>query len=94
MRGTAEEVNRVTTQPDFQHHIHGLMTDTAPRFRTIVDASFAYTSIRDRILTQLEEDFNTIENKAKKAEECRDIYKFMISFDFEESFKSTNPTID
>jgi len=49
MRGTAEEVNRVTTQPDFQHHIHGLMTDTQPRFRTIVTNSFAYTTIKERI---------------------------------------------
>lgn len=39
MLSTAEDVNRVTTQPDFQHHIHGLMTDTAPRFRAIVDSS-------------------------------------------------------
>jgi hypothetical protein len=69
------------------------MTDTAPRFRTVVDNSFAYTNIRERILSQLDEDFNTIENKAKKAEECRDIYKFMISFQFED-FKATSPTID
>lgn len=94
MLGTAEEVNRVTTQPDFQHHIHGLMTDTAPRFRSIVDHSFAYTTIRDQIISQLDQDFSLLEKQAKKAEECRDIYKFMITFDFEEDFKSTKPTID
>jgi hypothetical protein len=65
MRGTAEEVNRVTNQPDFQHHIHGLICDTTPRFRSIIEGSTSYTNIRNRILDQLDDDFTAIEKKAQ-----------------------------
>jgi hypothetical protein len=46
MRLTTDEVNRITNQPDFQHHIHGLMTDTAPRFKTIILGSHKYEKIK------------------------------------------------
>lgn len=70
------------------------MTDTAPRFRTIIEASYNYTMIRQQILDQLDKDFTALEKQAKKAEECRDIYHFMITFDFEENFKADKPSIE
>jgi hypothetical protein len=54
MVSTAEDVNRVTSQPDFQNHIHGLMTDTAPRFISIVNTSVKYDKIKSSILDRLE----------------------------------------
>lgn len=50
MVATAEDVNRVTSQTEFQNHIHGLMTDTAPRFISIVNNSFAYEAVRRQVL--------------------------------------------
>jgi hypothetical protein len=84
MVATAEDVNRVTSAPDFQTHIHGLMTDTAPRFIQIVNNSVKYDIIKEKILTRLEADFVVIETKTKAAEKCKEIFKHSMNFVFED----------
>lgn len=42
MQTVTEEVVRVISHPDFHQFIHGLISDSGPRFRHIVDRSFAY----------------------------------------------------
>jgi hypothetical protein len=69
------------------------MTDTAPRFRTIVESSAAYQNMNMAILDCLEKDFQVIEKQAVKAESCRDIYHFSITFNFED-FKAENPDME
>lgn len=69
------------------------MTDTAPRFQTIVGKSFKYEKIKQQIIDQLETDFTALEKQAKKAEACRGIYEFMIKFNFEDDFQSKKPNI-
>lgn len=39
MQTVTEEVQRVINHNEFHHFIHGLITDSGPRFRTIVDES-------------------------------------------------------
>lgn len=42
MQSVTEEVRRVISENDFHHYIHGLISDSGPRFRTIVEGSEAY----------------------------------------------------
>lgn len=37
MQSVTEEVPRVISHQDFHHYIHGLISDSGPRFRTIVE---------------------------------------------------------
>lgn len=74
MVATAEDVNRVTSQTEFQNHIHGLMTDTAPRFQSIVNKSFNYEAVKDKVLDTVGKDFEKVEGFTKKAEKCKEIY--------------------
>lgn len=49
MQTVTEEVQRVINHNEFHHFIHGLITDSGPRFRSIVDESFKYTQVRKTI---------------------------------------------
>jgi hypothetical protein len=91
MVATAEDVNRVTSQTEFQNHIHGLMTDTAPRFISIVNKSFGYEAVRRQVLDRIEADFIAVEGHTKRAEKCREIYQHSMTFNFEEWVKNENP---
>jgi len=42
MQSVTEEVPRVISHQDFHHYIHGLISDSGPRFRTIVEQSVRY----------------------------------------------------
>ena len=42
MQSVTEEVSRVISHPDFHQFIHGLISDSGPRFRAIVERSEAY----------------------------------------------------
>ena len=70
------EVSRVITHNDLLPLVTGLITDSGPKFNTIVDESFQYNTLAKRIITQLENDFDVIEQKAQDWERVRDIFEF------------------
>lgn len=43
MQSVTEEVSRVISHQDFHQFIHGLISDSGPRFRSIVEGSEAYS---------------------------------------------------
>lgn len=49
MQTVTEEVQRVINHNEFHQFIHGLITDSGPRFRTIVDESLHYKITRELI---------------------------------------------
>jgi hypothetical protein len=53
MQTVTEEVQRVINHNEFHQFINGLITDSGPRFRTIVDESTKYTNVRDEIMSRI-----------------------------------------
>jgi hypothetical protein len=49
MQSVTEEVSRVISHQDFHQFIHGLISDSGPRFRSIVEESEAYQSSKVQI---------------------------------------------
>jgi hypothetical protein len=93
MQLVTEEVQRVINHNEFHQFIHGLITDSGPRFRTIVDESDKYKDVRKEIAERLQLDFSHIEEKTKVFKTCIDIYNFSETFNFEE-FKEQNQDLE
>lgn len=49
MQSVTEEVSRVISHQDFHQFIHGLISDSGPRFRAIVEDSEAYSTSKTTI---------------------------------------------
>jgi hypothetical protein len=88
-----EEVQRVINHPEFNQFIHGLITDSGPRFRTIVDESFKYSQVRKTIQERMSQDFAWIEEKSKNFKQCRDVNEFDLTFNFE-TFKEEHEDLE
>jgi hypothetical protein len=86
------EVSRVITHNDLLPLVTGLITDSGPKFNTIVDESFQYNTLAKRIITQLENDFDVIEQKAQDWERVRDIFEFKNEYN-QEQFLAENRTV-
>jgi hypothetical protein len=67
------------------------MTDTAPRFISIVNKSQAYDKVRRAVLDKIEGDFTDVEKATTKAEKCREIYTHSMTFSFEDWVKDESP---
>ena len=93
MQTVTEEVQRVINHQDFHHFIHGLITDSGPRFRTIVDESFKYSQVRKTIQERMAQDFAWIEDKSKNFKHCRDVNEFDLTFNFE-TFKEEHEDLE
>jgi len=89
MQQVTEEVVRVISHQDFHQYIHGLITDSGPRFKSIVEESYDNKQIKKDIDEKIASDFQLIEQSAKSCENVRDVYEFDQTFSFED-FKSTN----
>ena len=57
MQSVTEEVVRVINHQDFRQFIHGLISDSGPRFRAIVEGSFAYQTSKVAITRRIIQDF-------------------------------------
>ena len=53
MMNVTEEVQRVITHSDLLPLVTGLITDSGPKFNTIVDQSFHYRTLTTNILETL-----------------------------------------
>jgi hypothetical protein len=90
MQSVTEEVLRVISHGEFRQFIHGLISDSGPRFRTIVEGSVAYRESKKAIRERLLKDFELLEGEVKSCLECKDINKFDHEFDFDK-FKAEDP---
>lgn len=86
MQIVTDEVVRVINHNEFHHFIHGMITDSGPRFRQIVDESYNYKATKETIQNRISSDFQIIEQRTEKIKDCAEIYIFDQEFDFE-SFK-------
>lgn len=60
MQSVTEEVVRVISHADFRQFIHGLISDSGPRFRAIVEGSAAYQASKVAITKRLIDDFERL----------------------------------
>lgn len=86
-------MQRVINHNEFHHFIHGLITDSGPRFRTIVDQSEKYARTIAKITERMVIDFAFIEDKTKIFRQCREINQFDLEFSFEQ-FKEESADLE
>lgn len=84
MKSAVEDIQPINLHSDLQQFINGLITDTAPRFSYIVDRSYNYRMTKKTIEDHLSDDFNYLEKETEKFEECRSVYEFEQTFQFED----------
>ena len=77
-------------QSDLQQFINGLITDTTPRFGTIVEHSYRYKMTKKAIEDHLSEDFAYLEEETKKFQNCRKVHEFEQTFRFEDFQREAN----
>jgi hypothetical protein len=83
MQSVTEEVSRVISHQDFHQFIHGLISDSGPRFRSIVEESEAYSTTKATIQGHISQHFDDLSNAVKRFEACRDINAYQKDFNFE-----------
>lgn len=83
MQSVTEEVVRVISHQDFHQFIHGLISDSGPRFRAIVEGSVAYRTSKATIQRRIIQDFEYLQGTVDKFKQCRDINDFDQTFVFE-----------
>lgn len=76
-------MSRVISHQDFHQFIHGLISDSGPRFRAIVEDSEAYSTSKTTIQRRIALDFDELQQVVKKFEACRIVDDFDRDFVFE-----------
>ena len=84
MQSVTEEVSRVISHQDFHQFIHGLISDSGPRFRAIVEGSEAYASSKATIQARISQDFDELQQVVNKFSACRVVDDFDRTFNFDE----------
>jgi hypothetical protein len=84
MQSVTEEVSRVISHPDFHQFIHGLISDSGPRFRAIVERSEDYTDAKAQIQARISNDFDDLQVAVDKFSACRDVDDFDRDFVFQD----------
>jgi hypothetical protein len=77
-------VSRVISHQDFHQFIHGLISDSGPRFRAIVEDSEAYSTSKTTIQRRIALDFDELQQVVRKFEACRVVDDFDREFVFED----------
>lgn len=90
MKGAVEDIQPINLHSDLQQFINGLITDTAPRFSSIVEKSYTYKMIQKSIEDHLADDFSFLEEETKKFEECRSVHQFEQTWKFEDFIADEN----
>lgn len=85
-----QEVQAINMQSDLQQFINGLITDTTPRFGTIVENSYLYKITKKSIDETLAKNFNEIEIETQKFQQCRKVHEFEQTFRFEDFQREAN----
>ena len=71
----------------------GLITESGPKFNSIVENSHRYNTVQSQILNKLESDFKEIETLSEKWHDVRNIFEFKNSYE-KERFEAENRTKD
>jgi hypothetical protein len=93
MQSVTEEVSRVISHPDFHQFIHGLISDSGPRFRAIVERSEDYSEVKATIQARISQDFGDLQIAVDKFAACREVDDFDRQFVFLD-WKEKNTDID
>jgi len=93
MQEVTAEIQRVINHSEFHQFISGLITDSGPRFKTIVEESDDYKETRAKITERIQKDFSYIEEKSKALKNCSKIHEFDQTFDFQ-AFKAQNSSLE
>ena len=93
MLGVTYEVVRVINNPNFNQFIQGLISDSGPKFKQIVETSFTYIASKEAIQQRIDADFRELMPDVNKIENCRDVSEFEQNFDFEE-FKQEHSDLE
>jgi dynein heavy chain len=93
MQSVTEEVVRVISHQDFRQFIHGLISDSGPRFRAIVEDSRAYATSKATIQRRIIQDFEHLQRAVEKCEQCADVNAFDQTFVFED-FKAEHSDLE
>lgn len=67
----------------------GLITESGPKFNSIVENSHRYNAVQAQILNKLESDFKELETLSEKWHDVRNIFEFKNSYD-KETFEAEN----
>ena len=84
MQSVTAEVVRVINHPNFVQFIQGLISDSGPRFKSIVEGSLNYQATCETIQQRIMLDFEELQVVVNKFENCRDVNDFDLTFDFDE----------
>lgn len=87
------EVQRVITHNDLMPLVTGLITESGPKFNTIVETSYKYHMVSNKIIAKLEEDFSALEESSKKWKDVREIFDASKSYN-QEQFFANNRTVE
>jgi hypothetical protein len=93
MLGVTYEVVRVINNPNFNQFIQGLISDSGPKFKQIVETSFKYLASKEAIQQKIDSDFKDLQPDVLKIENCREVNEFEQNFDFEE-FKQQHSDLE
>ena len=93
MLGVTAEVVRVISHANFNQFIQGLISDSGPKFKSIVEQSFQYQASKEAIQQKIDQDFKDLMPMVTRIEMCRDVNDFDQTFDFDE-FKSQYSDLD
>ena len=77
-------MTRILTHPSLLPFTQVLVSDTAPKFKGIVDDSFAFQATESMIKQRIQQDFRDLQQAVNKFEECRKVHEFHTTFDFNE----------
>jgi hypothetical protein len=94
MQDVTSEIQRVINYSDFHVVISGLISDSGPRFKNIIDESENYKDIREQITEHIQKDFANIEERTKSYKNCRDIHQFDQTFSFEDFKAKSNHDLE
>lgn len=78
------DIARVITHPQFNQYTQGLSSETALRFKDIVEGSESYRLIKSKITNKLVEDFAHFRQETAGFEACRVVNQFDSEFNFQE----------
>lgn len=84
MQSVTAEVLRIINHQNFVQFIQGLISDSGPRFKSIVENSIYYQITKETIQKRIIQDFDDMQTFVSKFELCREVNDFDTTFDFDE----------
>ncbi len=84
MLAVTAEVQRITSCMNFSQFLQGLISDTVPRFKSIVAESFQYRMSKETIQKKIIQDLDDLHKQVSRYEECREVNNYETTYSFPE----------